>query len=113
MVGDEPVERVLKGYFQRPIWNYEPAGGGAAYSAFEMSIPALRGSSGAVLAFAHEPASAVAVVTENRSSHITVSSFEDVGADGARYKELHQEVVSYGIALSLFGHEEWLEAALE
>lgn len=108
VAGQQPVERVLKGYFQRPIWNHLPASGGASYNAFEMSVPALRGSSGAVLAYAHRHRSAVAVVTENQASYITVSSFQEVEDGGAQYRELHQEVVSYGVALSLSGYGEWL-----
>lgn len=104
-----PVERVLKGYFQRSIWPYNPALAGGSYNAFEMSVPALRGSSGAVLAFAHDPTRAAAVVTENQASYITVSSFEEVNtSDGGKYRELHQEVVSYGIALSLFNYRDWI-----
>jgi hypothetical protein len=106
-----PVGRLFKGHFQR-YFGYEPPSGGSGYFAAEMSTPAPAGLSGGVLAYANEPDVAVAVVTTNVDSWVTIDRFESVEREGQVYREEIRRVVSYGIAAMLTGLGPWLEAEL-
>jgi len=68
---------------------------------------------GGVVAYVHEPQRAVAIVTTNVESSITVDSFSEVRADGSEYRELTKKVTAYGIALMLSPEAEWLRSVIE
>lgn len=105
-----PVERILKGYFQRQVWRYtDPEH--RTYPAWELSIPALEGASGAVLAYTHEPRKAAAVVTGNHDSYTTRDSYEEVDANGNVERGFNRRVISFGVAASLLGLGEWIADA--
>lgn len=109
--GNAPTERVLKGHFQRHM-SYTPSQSGP-YWAGEMSVPAPGGASGCVLTYASDPQRAVAVVTTNVESSITVDSFVEVTREGKEYRELTKKVTTYGIALMLSVEAEWLRTVID
>jgi hypothetical protein len=94
--GNLPTERIMKGHFQRHM-SYTPAHGGP-YWAGELSVPIAGGASGAVLAYTNEPQCAVALVTTNVESSITVDSISDVDDQGKIYRELTKRVTAYGLS---------------
>ena len=71
------------------------------------------GASGAVLAYTNEPQCAVAMVTTNVESLITVDSISDVDDHGKIYRELTKRVTAYGIALMLSPEAQWLRSVIE
>jgi hypothetical protein len=109
--GNVPTERIMKGHFQRHM-SYSPAHGGT-YWAGELSVAVAGGASGAVLAYAHEPQRAVALVTTNAESSITVDSISDVDDNGNVYREVTKKVTAYGIALMIQPEAEWLRSVIE
>jgi len=107
----DPIGRLLKGHFQR-YFSYSPPHG-KPYFAGEMSVPAPGGFSGAVLSYAHDLKAAAAIVTSNWETSTTVDSYEEVQDGGNVYKETIKRVVTYGIAMMLTSHVDWLTAAAE
>jgi hypothetical protein len=106
----QPIERMLKGHFQRYI-HYDSTFD-ETYYAGEMSVPSPRGFSGSVLYYPARPQRAAAVATANVDSSVVEHGFEEVERDGRVYKETIKRVVSYGIALMLQPHRAWLDAVV-
>ena len=78
-----------------------------------MSVPAPGGFSGGVLSYAAAYQEASAIVTANVETSITVDSYEEVQTGGQVYRETIKRVISYGIALMLSSHREWLDGAAQ
>ena len=108
---DRPVGRVLRGYFQRYM-PYESSDG-RSYFAAELSAPAPGGSSGTVLAYAHAPDQAVAIVTRNHDSWMTVERLEEMTVEGHTDRVEVRRVITYGVAAVLPRIRDWVDAIVD
>lgn len=108
---DAPVGRVLRGYFQR----YMPytSNDGRRYFAAEMSAPAPGGSSGSVLVLSNAPDRAAAVVARNHDSWMTVERIEELESGGRVNRVEVRKVITYGIAVVLHSHREWIDEMVD
>lgn len=107
---DHPVGRTLRGYVQREM-PYQAADG-RSYFALEMSAPAPGGASGTVLAYDDEPDRAAAVVAVNHDSWMTVERLEELEEGGRSTRVEVRRVLSFGIAVALYGREGWLDEVI-
>jgi S1-C subfamily serine protease len=99
-----PTPRVLRGYIQR-LADFR-SGGSDPYRALELSIPATAGLSGGPVFPPTDPGRVFGMVTGNFDSY-TTEELVEMTSDDATPRSVRR-VVSYGMALSLWGVEHWL-----
>jgi hypothetical protein len=104
----KPIARTFRGYFQRFL-EYQSFLG-YQYSAGELSIQCPAGlSGGCIFPSEHLQLGFVyGVATENLRSTTILQAVEELQSDGVQYRELYQQVISYGICVLLRDYEDWL-----
>jgi hypothetical protein len=101
-----PTGRTIRGHIQR--WFPYTDQQDRSYLAIEMSCPAPQGLSGSLISYVQDPRKVIGVVTGNLDSYAIVDSISDVDDNGRLYREETRRLISYGIAASLGGQQEWL-----
>ncbi len=102
----KPTPRIFRGYTQRTM--DFPWGRGEPYRDYELNIPASEGLSGGPV-FVPGTDQAFAMVTDNLESYTTPVE-EEVRISTNEVQRIHsRRIVAYGVALSLWGIEEWLK----
>lgn len=110
-VPNRPTGRTIKGNIQRWFSYSDPER--RNYFALELSSPAPAGLSGSVLTYAHAPRVPVGVVTANFDSYVLIDRVDEISRDGVTVQGRTERVVSYGVAASLAGKQQWLTESLE
>jgi hypothetical protein len=103
---NRPTPRAFRGYVQR-LTRFR-TGGSEPYVAYEMSFPAPEGLSGGPV-FVPGSDRVFAMVTGNLMSYTTRMEEIEHRADGTTRSIEGRQVVSYGMALSLWHVEDWLK----
>lgn len=106
-----PVPRVFRGYIQRIVhWNSHL---GYSYMAVELSFRCPSGLSGGKLFNPEFNGRIYGVVTENIRTSNILDSFEEVQEDGkTTFRETHESVIYYGMAVWLPAIIDWLDAKI-
>jgi hypothetical protein len=103
--------RLFRGYYQRYMYYHSPLG--YVYNAGEMSIGAPAGLSGGPVFRPGEYSTnyrVTGIVTENLESTTFLDAVEEIQRDGTVERSKYQKIITYGVALLLDSHADWLAA---
>lgn len=103
---DQPTPRVFRGFVQR-LADFKGAGK-VRYRHYELSFPAPLGLSGGPV-FVPGSDRVFAMVVGNIESYTTLVEESKVVAEGHTHSVEGRQIISYGMALSLWHVEEWLK----
>jgi len=103
-----PTPRFFTGHYQR-FFDYE-SHDGFKYQAGELSIPAPGGLSGGPVFRSAAPQMITGLVTANAETYAITDSIDDVLSDGTKYRQESRRVLTYGVALMLSDHAQWLHS---
>ncbi len=106
----QPTARVFRGHIQRFI-NWE-SHLGYEYVGAELSFRCPGGLSGGPLFNPKFPGRTYGLITENIRTSTILDSFEEVYDDGKIYREHHESVIYYGVAVWLPTISTWLDSII-
>lgn len=109
--GEGVTPRMLRGYLQRRFRHLSHLG--YSYPALEMSSAAPAGLSGAPVSLDSEPSHVIGLVAETLESRSVLHEISEVEEDGQRFVERLHSIVSYGIAVDLRPHRDWIMNIIE